>query len=287
MAAKRRNKYFLVYIMIIVFLVSFFATVGIGKLLDPQKTPAVYSDSEDASVVSYTFTQSDTESDTQTDALSDSDFDNTESDTVDTESDTQGNQIPDDQQPEQLTQMLKDGGVKYSDIKGKQLILVSTNSVYANVYCYEKQSNGEWKEKYNYSDGYIGYWGVAASPAQNSQNTPSGLFGIGEAFGFGESVDTKLDYFEIKTDTYWVTDKNSDKYNTHVEGNDGSWSGAVSMYDEAYTYGAVIENTGSVAGVFLCCGTECTSRDVAMSEEHIKEVLSWLDKSCSPQILIY
>ncbi len=233
MAAKRRNKYFLVYIMIIVFLVSFFATVGIGKLFDPQKASVVYTDSDDTSVVSYIAAQSDIESELQTDTLSDSDSDNTESDTVNTESDTQGSQIPDSEQPEQLTQMLKDGGVKYSDIKGRQLILVSTNSVYASVYCYEKQSNGEWKEKYNYSDGYIGYWGVAASPAQNSQNTPSGLFGIGEAFGFSESVDTKLDYFEIKTDTYWVTDKNSDKYNTHVEGNDGSWSGAVSMYDEA------------------------------------------------------
>ncbi len=290
MAKRKKSKYFLVYVMIAIFLASFTVTVGVGKILDgngkiPTGTIDNISSSNSLPDVSSNLTSSVASSDATTDSSSESD--SVESDTEVTEPPVTSS-IPDSEQPAELTEMLTSGGISYSDIKGTQIVIASTRSVYSDVYCYEKQPSGEWKQIYSYDDGFIGYWGVAPDPGQNDKFTPAGFFDIGDAFGMEKSLDTKLDYFQLESNSYWVTDKNSSSYNKYVVESNGDWDSAVSMYDEsAYKYGAVIKTTGNMVGVFLCCGDECTSRDLALSEDNVKEILLWLDKTKLPQILIY
>lgn len=283
MAKKRNKKYIPILIMVLIFIVSFSATIAIGKLYNAGTTlpfEGTVNISSDTVSIPTTDTTTDTVSDTE-DISSDVSSDNEEY--IETAS------IPDDEQPEELTLSLSKAEISYNDIKGTQLIVVSTRSVYATIECWEKQSTGEWKLIHTFNDGFIGYWGISYTPGPSDKFTPAGLFDIGDAFGFEDSIDTKLDYFKIEENSYWVTDTLSSKYNTYVVDPESTdWNTAISMDDDnSHRYGAVIKETGAMAGVFLCCGSQCTDRDIVLPEENLIEILKWLNKAGRPQILIY
>lgn len=283
MAKKRNKKYIPILIMVLIFIVSYSATIAVGKLYNTgtnlpfEGTVNINSDTVSIPTNDTTTDITSNTEDTASDAVSDTD------EFIETAS------IPDEEQPEELTYSLSKGEINYSDIKGTQLIVVSTRSVYATLECWEKQATGEWKLIHTFSDGFIGYWGISYTAAQNDKFTPAGFFDIGDAFGFEDSIDTRLDYFKIEDNSYWVTDKNSEKYDTYVVNPESTdWNTAISMADDnSHRYGAVINNTGDIAGVFLCCGAECTDRDIVLPEENLKEILKWLNKAGKPQILIY
>ena len=288
---KKKNKYKPIYIMIAIFLISFIATVCIGKIVSKDTSnenvlPAFSSQTSSDSGVLSASSDSDKNSDNSsitTDNSNNASSDSKSSDTV-----VSITTAPESEQPQELTEMLSQSGRTYSDISASQLVIANTQSVYAKIYCYEKQENGVWVEKYSYSDGFIGYWGLSSNAAQNDKFTQSGLFKLGIAFGFDESMETGLDYTQIDQNSYWVTDKNSSYYNTLI--NDSlvsDFNSAVSMYEESYACGVEIKDMGNLAGVFLCCGDECTDRDIALSKEHLSEMISWLDKKFAPQLLVY
>ena len=126
--------------------------------------------------------------------------------------------------------------------------------------------------------------------------TPSGLYRIGMAFGYQETAKTNLKYSKVTKDDLWIDDEKSPDYNRMVKAPTLAKSFEfMRRDDDAYKLGAVIEyNTnpivagkGSAIFMHLWSGpTKPTAGCVAMSEEDITLLLSWLDKTKSPMIFI-
>lgn len=198
--------------------------------------------------------------------------------------------------PEELSQILTGNGIDSSSLNFNQLIVVNAGeSSSAKVSFYEKNDNS-WAETKDLSSvyGFVGIEGVGKA-SESATITPKGLFGITTAFGFDESIDTGLDYFQITEDTYWVDDPNSKYYNMHVEGiGDKDWNSAEHMieFPSNYNYGFAFDyNTnpivkGEGSAFFMHVSDHPTQGCVAVSEDAMKSTLKWLKKENNPHILI-
>ena len=279
-----KTKYAPIYIMIALFVLSFTSTLIIGGAVKKADAPSK-SVSSVSSVSSSVSKASHVSSSPSNASVSSSELSSdTESDSSSSQSSSQS--ADDSNQSEKLSILLSYGDKGFSDLSGSQLITVESSGGFAAITCWSKNDKGIWEEGKSYN-GYVGYWGVYDTVTQNDSYTPTGLYNIGTGFGFDENASTTLDYFEVKSGTVWVTDESSKYYNKHMDSTaDKDWNDAIDMSSSsAYKYGAQIMH-GSVAGIFLCCGDDCTQHDVVLSEENMKEVLSWLSKTNSPQILI-
>ena len=198
--------------------------------------------------------------------------------------------------PEELSQILTNNGIDSSSLDFNQLIVVNAGeSSSAKVSYYEKNDNS-WDEPESMPSvyGFVGIEGVGKA-SESATITPKGLFGISTAFGFDESVDTGLNYFQITEGTYWVDDPNSKYYNMHVEGiDDKDWNSAEHMieYPSNYNYGFAFDyNTnpivkGDGSAFFMHVSDHPTQGCVAVSEDAMKSTLKWLSKDNDPHILI-
>ncbi len=198
--------------------------------------------------------------------------------------------------PEELSQILTNNGIDSSSLDFNQLIVVNAGeSSSAKVSYYEKNDNS-WTEPESMPSvyGFVGIEGVGKA-SESATITPKGLFGISTAFGFDESIDTGLNYFQITEGTYWVDDPNSKYYNMHVEGiDDKDWNSAEHMieYPSNYNYGFAFDyNTnpivkGEGSAFFMHVSDHPTQGCVAVSEDAMKSTLKWLSKDNDPHILI-
>lgn len=203
-----------------------------------------------------------------------------------------------EQTPAQLENALSLIGADTSVLNGSQLIIVDSGQngeTVATVSLYQS-NDGSWQSAKGFSEmhAFIGADGVGEA-SEGLSVTPMGLFGIATAFGFDQSVDTGLDYFQITEDTYWVDDPDSQYYNRHVEGTDKmDWQSAEHMIDfpDNYCYGFVFDyNTNPVvpgkgSAFFMHVSDHTTHGCVAVSKENMKQILQWLQADASPQILI-
>lgn len=150
-------------------------------------------------------------------------------------------------------------------------------------------------------------WGKGLMPVPNNgsqkregdHKAPAGLFSLGKAFGYGESIQSEWPYQQIDANLLAVDDPHSCYYNQIIDSNsiaDQDWNSAEVMLrpDGLYRYGMVINYNMDkpVAGAGSCIfmhiwrdrheGTEgCT----AMSEENIAFLLESLDPHAKPLLL--
>lgn len=196
--------------------------------------------------------------------------------------------------PDKLKEVCEDYGYDPNLFDFTQLIVVDSNSdCTADISFYEKNGSS-WKEALPSATGFVGADGVGEA-SETVSKTPEGLFGIPTAFGFDQTIDTGLDYFQITEDTYWVDDPNSKYYNMHVEGTeDMDWESAEHMIDYPgnYNYGFVFDyNTnpivkGAGSAFFMHVNEQPTHGCVAASQDIIVSALSWLNAEANPHILI-
>lgn len=128
-----------------------------------------------------------------------------------------------------------------------QIVTVVASGTSANVTLWEK-SNGVWGEVLT-TKGYVGSQGVGTA-SEGSKRTPNGAYTLGFAFG-KTNPGTKLPFKQITDTSYWISDVNSDLYNTWQEGNYAG-NGNEHLADYAnlqYYYAIVIDyNTSAVRG---------------------------------------
>lgn len=178
----------------------------------------------------------------------------------------------------------------------RQVVLVANSdaaSCEAAVYVLECIS-GQWRVVSGPVSGNIGRNGFAppGGKSEGDGRTPSGVFGLGTAFGYPPAVDTGMAYRQSVEDDFWVSDIESPDYNRWVKGGQG-WTSVERMKrdDDLYKYGIVVEyNTdpvvrglGSAIFFHVWAGSRVpTDGCVSMSEEAIVLMLAWLDASANP-----
>jgi len=165
------------------------------------------------------------------------------------------------------------------------------------LYAMEKQKEA-WIYALEPFNAVIGRNGFApeGEKREGDGRTPSGIYPLKLAFGYPESVNTKMPYRQALSDDIWVDDPDADDYNRWTKINQ---TRAVSFEmmrreDNLYKYGVVIEyNTAPVikengSAIFLHIWKEKgapTAGCVAVAEENMIKILEWLDPEKSPVII--
>ena len=175
---------------------------------------------------------------------------------------------------------------------------ISKEDSQAELTAWQKKDTG-WELAQGPMPAVVGRNGLAAlnEKKEGDGKTPSGMFKIQRAFGYERGVETKLNYFQVDENDFWVDDVDSPDYNRWVkEIKEGTRSfERLKRDDDLYKYAIVIEyNTdpvvpGNGSAIFLHIWRGAgspTSGCVAVSKENILKLLEWLDTSQEPVVLI-
>lgn len=187
-------------------------------------------------------------------------------------------------------------------IKESSQVLVVINNCSSfslvNIFTLEKK-DGKWRQVQKSIDGVIGRNGFAGpgEKREGDGKSPSGIFPLKMAFGYNESIGTKLPYRQALDDDLWVDDVNADDYNRWVKKDNTKSVSYETMKrkDSLYKYGVIIEyNTtpvikgyGSAIFFHIWSGENIpTEGCVAVSEDNIVRILAWLDPQARPLIIM-
>lgn len=197
-----------------------------------------------------------------------------------------------------LASFLKNANISEETLEkkgAKQLIVVNSKGIKADVTFFEKQNSG-WKQETGLTcKGFVGRNGTTSSPSEGKAATPKGLYSIGDAFYQQKLPQTHLNTFPITDKTYWVDDPNSKYYNTKYVGDLPSSVHAERMWEikPQYKYGFVINYNmspivkGKGSAIFFHVSVNsATGGCVAVGENMVCNYLKKLDKSKKPYILI-
>lgn len=147
-------------------------------------------------------------------------------------------------------------------------------------------------------EAVIGRNGLAplGEKKEGDGRTPSGVYRIKMAFGYESAAMTALDYAQVDATDLWVDDPDSPDYNRWVKAPTQAKSfERLKRDDELYELAVVIEyNTESIvpgagSAIFMHIyrnGETPTAGCVALAKDHLIELLSWLDKSQNPVIVL-
>lgn len=187
-----------------------------------------------------------------------------------------------------------------ADIKAAQsssqlITVVSKGGSYAELKLWQKDSNGGWYE-YASTDARLGKNGITDSKREGDGCTPTGIYGLTEAFGIKSNPGTSLPYRTLDGSEYWVDDSNSEYYNTMQFGDsNGRWSSAEYLYGvgTAYNYSIVVNYNrwspvaGKGSAIFLHVGTgSYTAGCISISESMMVKTLNWINSGSNPRIII-
>ncbi len=179
----------------------------------------------------------------------------------------------------------------------RQVLLVTNqgpSAISATVRALEKR-DGLWQCALPPIPAVIGEKGLAppGEKREGDGRTPSGIFSLGTAFGYGPTLSTRMPYRQAGEDDLWVDDPRSDDYNRWMKKGETKAASFERMRrgDDLYKYGIVIEyNTnpvikglGSAIFFHIWAGPgESTAGCVAMAEKNILAILRWLDPAAKP-----
>lgn len=158
---------------------------------------------------------------------------------------------------------------------------------YFKVYMYEKVNN-KWITLME-TGGFIGKNGIGKEK-EGDLKTPIGLYELGIAFGMESDINTKLDYYKLDKNMYWICDSNSKYYNCFVDVSkiDSDWDITKNEHlieeEIAYKYAIEIKyNKERIpekgSAIFLhCIKNGPTAGCVSISEESMKFILENVNK---------
>lgn len=157
---------------------------------------------------------------------------------------------------------------------------------------------GKWKVTFDTIPCTFGKNGIA-DPDQKFEGdgkTPSGTFPIGSAFGYHDNIDVEMKFIELSNSHYWVSDTSSNLYNQLISYYpENLFVEKMKRNDHLYKYGIIIEyNTpnpikGKGSAIFIHIERkkgDPTAGCIAISEEDIIELISWIQPLKNPLIVI-
>jgi len=166
------------------------------------------------------------------------------------------------------------------------------------VRAFERAAAGTWEEKFDPTPGTVGRNGITSAEKKKEGDgcTPAGTYAVGPAFGYAESIDTKLTYRRASENDFWVDDAESPDYNRWVVGKPAAKSfELMKRHDDLYEIGAVIRYNndpvvpGKGSAIFLHVWPgpgKPTAGCVAVDKEVLKKLLHWLNDESRPRIVI-
>ena len=171
------------------------------------------------------------------------------------------------------------------------------NKIEAFISTWERKEN-VWREVFEPMQTVIGRNGLASlsEKREGDGRTPSGVYSLKRAFGYGETISTGLSYKQVTENDFWVDDPQSQQYNQWVQGQPQAASfERLKREDDLYKYGIVIEyntepiESGKGSAIFIHIWRNPqspTAGCVALSEENLLKLLDWLQLSKNPQIIL-
>jgi Uncharacterized protein conserved in bacteria len=182
-----------------------------------------------------------------------------------------------------------------------QLIVVFTedqSGSSATMIALEKKNN-RWKAASDVIDAGIGRNGFAA-PGQKREGdgkSPTGLFSLGQLFGYEKSIDTRMPHRQTSTEDKWIDDPDSPDYNKYVRGNTTakSFENLKISTDEYklcmvinYNTNPVVKGMGSAIFLHLSFGDSPNSSSgcVVITPEKMEKLLKWMKPELNPSILM-
>jgi L,D-peptidoglycan transpeptidase YkuD (ErfK/YbiS/YcfS/YnhG family) len=185
-----------------------------------------------------------------------------------------------------------------ANIEQALIVHPDSQTIYqATITVWEKNGN-EWRRVFDAIPAVIGRNGMASlnEKKEGDGRTPSGTYRLGTAFGYENAIDTKLSYRQVTAEDHWIDDPASAEYNQWVTGTPNAQSFEnLKRDDDLYKYAVVIEyNTspikpGDGSAIFLHvwrAADKPTAGCVATDEANVKQLLSWLDPSRQPVIIL-
>ncbi|MFT3899417.1 MAG: L,D-transpeptidase family protein [Gordonia sp. (in: high G+C Gram-positive bacteria)] len=190
-------------------------------------------------------------------------------------------------------------GGKQAGPNGKptsQLLVVTAKNASAttgSLTGYEREANGQWKVAIQSTTAYLGAKGQGKAQ-DNVARTPSGTFGLDQAFGRKANPGTKMPYKQVTSKDWWDSDMKSPTYNTLVHKDGKPSADAENLYNmgPVYDYAVNIAHNperkpGDASAIFLhVTNGSPTEGCVGIGEKQMVEVLKWLDPAKSPKITI-
>ena len=180
------------------------------------------------------------------------------------------------------------------------LLVVGENlaSSAAHIYLIERV-NGRCSPVCGPIDAIAGRKGFALTgeKREGDGRTPTGVYPLEFAFGYAPEISTKMVYRQATEEDVWVDDVDSPDYNRWAKRGETTAASFEQMRrkDDLYKRGIVIGyNTNPVvrdhgSAIFLHVwksAVEPTEGCIAMSEEDLVAIISWLDPSQKPIAVI-
>ncbi|WP_304428020.1 L,D-transpeptidase [uncultured Clostridium sp.] len=184
---------------------------------------------------------------------------------------------------------------KASKNSSQLITVVGTGGSYAELKLWQKNGNGLWTEEGTVS-ARIGRNGLTDNKREGDGCTPTGIYGMGEAFGINSNPGTSLSYRKLDGSEYWVDDSNSPHYNTMQFGApNGRWNSAEHLagMGTAYNYSIVVDynrypvKAGKGSAIFLHVSTgSSTAGCIAVPQSMMVKILNWINGGSNPKIII-
>lgn len=183
-----------------------------------------------------------------------------------------------------------------SAFNGSSQIITVTNSYkgskYATVNAYEKV-NGQWNLVYSNMSSLIGQNGMEYDSyrRQSTRTTPSGIYNIKFAFGWGGNPGTKIPFRVPDSNSYWDLNSGSSTYNRWIQWNPGGDYEHLQT-EWFYKYAMVLDynwsqKPGKGGAIFIHISPRLyTGGCVGLSELDLVKVMKWLDPAKNPKVLI-
>lgn len=182
---------------------------------------------------------------------------------------------------------------------GQVIVVTPGAGIQARVSAYEfRPDEKRWIRVLGPFDSVVGRRGFAlpGEKREGDGKTPSGIYALGDAFGYAEKMDTGLHYRQSGSDDFWVDDVDSPNYNQWVHSDPHARSfEKMHRDDRLYSEGIIVEyNTspivkGAGSAIFLHvwrAGSKGTAGCVAMEEKNILALLHWLDVGRKPRVIL-
>jgi L,D-peptidoglycan transpeptidase YkuD (ErfK/YbiS/YcfS/YnhG family) len=174
-----------------------------------------------------------------------------------------------------------------------------SESAAAEAVAWERSRSGRWQPAFGPLPAVIGGNGFAPAGGKREGDgrTPSGVFLLGFAFGYGPSAPTRMPYRQAQNESIWVDDASSPDYNrwTTKGASRASSFEWMKRKDGLYRYGLVVEYnmnpvvSGKGSAIFLHVWKgpgEPTAGCVALAEPDVLRILGWLDPALKPAIAL-
>ncbi len=177
--------------------------------------------------------------------------------------------------------------------------LVVTGEASSPVALALERQGRKWSQAFEPFPAVIGLAGFAApgGKREGDGKTPSGAFPFEHAFGYADAIDSAMPYRRIGEDDVWVNDPASSDYNRwtkkgltsarsfeKMRREDGLYKVGVVI---GYNRNPVVKGLGSAIFLHLWRGKGvATSGCVAMAEQDLLRILSWLEPTSEPRAIL-